>query len=291
VTALERLSGDGPSTSLLVTLSAAPRRLVLKVAPRDSPTVDFGRTAAAMSLARGAGLPVATLLAAGPASPDGPWQCLLTEHVAGVEWRRLRPQLDAGEVYEAHRQIAEAVLALQSVRLAGFGELGQLGQPTAHDLLASLRRRALLRVGRAADRELFLGLLEQRAGLFFPAPVPTLCHDDLHHANVVFGRGDRGWRLAAVIDWDKAWVGPAESDVARMSWWDDMTGPGFWEVYRLTAAPVAGDTERTLIYQLLWCLEYGESTPRHREDTARLCRQLGLRRQEEERSPTIESSS
>jgi len=43
-------------------------------------------------------------------------------------------------------------------------------------------------------------------------------------------RNSYGWRLVALLDWDKAWAGPAESDVARMAFWDDMTGPGFWEV-------------------------------------------------------------
>lgn len=252
VTALELLSGGAASTSLVVSLARPPRRLVLKLAPRESPTVDFARTAAAMSLARAAGVPLPETLAGGSSSRAGPWQYLLYEHVDGLEWRRLRPQLDARELDSAHRQIATAVLALQSVRLAAFGELDHVGQPIAVDVLACLRHRAELRIAKASDQE--------------------------HHGNVLFRPAAHGWQLAALIDWDKAWAGPAESDLARMSWWDDMTGPGFWEVYR-AAVPVAdGHRERTLIFQLLWCLEYGQSTPRHLTDTAGLCRQLGVRR-------------
>ena len=33
---------------------------------------------------------------------------------------------------------------------------------------------------------------------------------------------------------------------------------------------------RILIYQLMWCLDYNKTTPRHRADTARLCRVLGV---------------
>jgi fructosamine-3-kinase len=76
--------------------------------------------------------------------------------------------------------------------------------------------------------------------------------------------------------WDKAWAGPPESDVARMAFWDDMTGDGFWEFYNADVPPAEGRAERALIYQLLWCLEYLVSTPRHRADTASLCRRLGI---------------
>jgi hypothetical protein len=44
-----------------------------------------------------------------------------------------------------------------------------------------------------------------------------------------------------VLDWDKAWAGPLESDVARMAFWDDMTGDGFWEVYKVPAAEGRAD--------------------------------------------------
>jgi aminoglycoside phosphotransferase (APT) family kinase protein len=105
---------------------------------------------------------------------------------------------------------------------------------------------------------------------------PTLCHDDLQHTNLIFRAEHESWKLAAVLDWDKAWAGPPESDVARMAFWDDMTGDGFWEVYQAQVPPAEGQAERALIYQLLWCLEYSVSTPRHRADTASLCRRLGI---------------
>ena len=61
-----------------------------------------------------------------------------------------------------------------------------------------------------------------------------------------------------------------------MAFWDDMTGPGFWSAYGTAASTDSAAARRILIYQLMWCLDYNESTPRHRADTARLCRALGV---------------
>ena len=103
-----------------------------------------------------------------------------------------------------------------------------------------------------------------------------MCHDDLHHDNVLFRMSPDGWRLVALLDWDKAWAGPAESDVARMAFWDDMTGPGFWEVYRDVNETDDNAAQRARIYQLLWCLEYDDDSARHAADTTRLRRLLAV---------------
>jgi aminoglycoside phosphotransferase (APT) family kinase protein len=219
-------------------------------------------------------VPVPAVLAVDASGRLGPWQYLIQEHVAGLPWRQVRPLLDEEDVDAAHRELAEAVLAIQTVRFDGFGELGHSGRPEAGTLLAAVRRRAD-RILRERDRERFLELLVQAEQLFADAGAPaTLCHDDLHHDNVVFAQQAGRWRLAGVLDWDKAWSGPTESDVARMAFWDDMTGPAFWRVYD-EAVPVAGDREqRMAIYQLLWCLEFDDGSSRHADDTADLWHRL-----------------
>ncbi len=123
---------------------------------------------------------------------------------------------------------------------------------------------------------MFLDVLQRSSRLFSGHDQPTLCHDDLHHRNLLFEASVTGPRVTAVLDWDKAWSGPAESDVARLAMWDDMTGPGFWSVYRAEHPPGDGEDVRRLIYQLLWCFEYDAKTARHREDTRRVCHLLGL---------------
>ena len=125
-------------------------------------------------------------------------------------------------------------------------------------------------------RATFLDLLDRKASLFDDQLHSTLWHDDLQHTNLIFRPGRASWQLAAVLDWDKAWAGPPESDIARMSFWDDMTGAGFWEVYEAAAPPAEGRFERELVYQLLWCFEYPVNTPRHRADTASVCLRLGV---------------
>ena len=50
----------------------------------------------------------------------------------------------------------------------------------------------------------------------------------------------------------------------------------FWETYRASTPTDDGATERALIYQLLWCLEYDDSSSRHAADTARLRRRLAV---------------
>jgi aminoglycoside phosphotransferase (APT) family kinase protein len=119
-------------------------------------------------------------------------------------------------------------------------------------------------------------LLDREAVLFSGDRSPVLTHDDLHSANVLVRRTATGWRLAALLDWEKAWAGPADADVARLALWDGMTGPGFWSVYRAAVPERDRDARRALVLQLLWCLEHDWPTPRHRADTARLRALLGL---------------
>jgi aminoglycoside phosphotransferase (APT) family kinase protein len=277
VTQVEVLQARQEQFVLRLTLSRRPRHLVFKVTgPGARAGVDFQRTAAAVSLARAAGVPVPTVVAAGRSYGSGQWSYLLQEHVDGVEWRRVRPLLDSEQVRTAHRQIATAVLAMQSLRFASFGELNTGGEPAGDDLVAALRHRAELRVTDPRRRTTFFDVLDRRASLFADQLRSTLCHDDLQHTNLIFREGRGGWQLAGVLDWDKAWAGPPESDIARIAFWDDMTGPGFWEVYDAAVPPTAGRDERALLFQLLWCLEYEASTPRHRADTASVCRRLGI---------------
>lgn len=240
---------------------------------RAQPRVDLRRTAAAMSRAASAGVPVASVHGTGLA---GDWQYLIMDHVDGVPWREVRPRLSEPDLTRAYVDLAQMLVRLQTLRFDSFGELDTQGRPAGDDLIGALHRRADLRLTDPEDRHRFHRLLDREASLFRDSGPPTLCHDDLHHGNVVFQPvGDR-WRLAAVLDWDKCWAGPAESDLARMAFWDDMTGPGFWTAHRALVPEPDGFAERAPIYQLLWCLEYPSTSVRHRRDRDALARRLGL---------------
>jgi len=266
---LHLLPGSGGAQVARLTL-ADGRRLVLKaVGTGDDQPVDFQRTAAVTALARAAGVLTPAVLAVDESGRAG-WRYLLREYLDGVPWRQVRPQLDVSQVEAAHQQIAAAVVSLQRVQFNSFGELDQAGRPQGLSLVDALHGRANLRIADPAARTRFHQLLDRDAGLFTDPQQPTLCHDDLHHDNVLFSRRGRVWELAGILDWDKAWAGPAESDLARMAFWDDMTGPGFWQVYRSAMPSTDGQARRSLIYQLLWCLEYADASARHAADTAAL---------------------
>jgi aminoglycoside phosphotransferase (APT) family kinase protein len=250
-----------------------PSSIVIKLATTDArPQIDLRRTAAAMARAASAGVPVPSVFGAGLA---GDRQYLIMEYVEGITWRELRPRLVGPEVDQAYVDLGHALLALQTLRFESFGEL-DAGAPAGDGLLGALHRRTDLRVTDSADRHSFHRLLDREAELFDDPGPPTLCHDDLHHENVLFRRDDDRWRLAGILDWDKCWAGPAESDLARMAFWDDMTGAGFWTTYRAAVPEAAGYAERALIYQLLWCLEYPSTSARHRRDRTDLARRLRL---------------
>jgi Ser/Thr protein kinase RdoA (MazF antagonist) len=262
--------------AVLMVTTAADVRLVVKVAAaRTADPMSFERTAVLTALARSTGVPVPEVLAADDGLFRGRWRYLIAEHIDGVSWRELRPRLSTAQVAAAHRALAETLLRVQTVRFAGYGELDLQSQPAVgQDVVTALHQRADLRVRDPRARAAFHEVLTRDGALFSSQDAATLCHDDLHHNNVLFRESSNGWRLVALLDWDKAWAGPAESDVARMAFWDDMTGPGFWQVY---PAPYDTDNDaaqRALIYQLLWCLEYDDGTARHAADTTRLQRLL-----------------
>ncbi len=274
------LAGEPGRAVVRVTVAGLPDPLVVKVAAGSDLRgrgADFERTAAAAALAAAAGVPTAEVLAARSGSPDG-FGYLVQRSVDGVEWRRLRPRLDPDDVRAVHRRIADVVLALQSIRLTRFGDLDAAGRPGGGDLLTALHGRTDQLVADPAARDEVHALLERDADLFDDSR-PTLCHDDLHSDNLLLARADGEWRVAALLDWDKAWSGPAESDIARLAFWDDMTGPGFWEVYRSAVPEADGWPRRALVHQLLWCLEYDAPTERHRADTAAVRAALGVRRE------------
>ncbi|WP_315093877.1 phosphotransferase [uncultured Cellulomonas sp.] len=261
---LDPLAVDGTHATLRIESGAS--RYVLKLAAAAArPGLDYARTATAQELARRAGVPVAEVVASGYV---GDLQYLLQEEVEGLEWRAVRPLLGPAEQADASAQIASALLALQSVQLPTFGALDV--PPAPDGVVGALRERIALRIPAGPKADVAERVLHRHAALFDEPVAPTLTHDDLHHANLLFRAGPDGWRLAAVLDWDKVWAGPAESDLARMAFWDDMTDAAFWSVYRASVPPAPGWAGRALVHQLLWCLEYDVPTDRHRRDTARL---------------------
>lgn len=274
-TEVEILQAREDAYTMVATVAGHPRVVVKLCGERAEQPVLFERTATLTGIARTTGAPVPEVLAADDSRRRHRWRYLVAEHLEGLPWSELRPRLTPPEVVSVHRQLAEAVRAVQAVRFAGFGEIGAGGQPpTGQELLAALHQRAASRIPSAGDLATFRRLLEREAPAFAGVREATLCHDDLHHGNVLVRPRDGACTVVGLLDWDKAWAGPVEADIARMIFWDDMPGAAFWRA-ELPDLPGDRDAERRLlIHQLLWCFEYGSVSPRHVADTDRLRRLL-----------------
>src|SRR5262249_38390302 len=137
-----------------------------------------------------------------------------------------------------------------------------------------------------------LSLLEASADLFAEVTQPRLCHEDLHGHNVLFRQENGHWQLATILDFDKAWAGHHEIDLAKLEFWTDMTGNGFWDAYNQLMDVDTSYQQRRPIYQLLWCLEYASNTPKHLADTRQLCEMLNFPLIERfEKPPAYESDN
>jgi aminoglycoside phosphotransferase (APT) family kinase protein len=258
---------------ITVTLAASSRDVVIKLAgPRAALTSDFDRTAAIAGLVRSR-TDVATfdVLAVDVTYRAWPWRYIVMTRVPGVAWREVR---SARNLYTA---LGEAVGRLHGIRFPACGEIGPDGHVLGGDIFhTALVERARRRIANPKHAALFVASLRERTALFDGMHTGALCHDDLNPHNILVTDTSATGPAVAVIDFDSAWAGCQESDLARLELWRGLIGDGFWEAYRANASLSPLYPERRPIYQLLWCLEYARSTPQHIADTARVCAELGI---------------
>jgi aminoglycoside phosphotransferase (APT) family kinase protein len=262
-----------PSVTVTVKL-AGPQ------APWECP---FDRTAMLHRLvAQQTTLPMPEILAIDVSYAIWPWRYLVKTHIPGREWNVVRKHMRPEELEQAYQQIGSAVAQLHSIHFPAFGEITPEGTVQGDSsLLPALHARAQRTIPNQNHYEIFASLLESRKGLFSDVQLPSLCHEDLHKHNILFHRVAGKWRLATILDFDKAWAGHAETDLARLDLWRGMTSPAFWQAYENIHPTAELYTLRRPVYQLLWCLEYAQQTPVHIADTRRVCAELGI--------PAIES--
>ncbi len=294
---------------LMLTLEQPSMRVVVKLAgPRASLACPFDRTATLNRLVRGqTDVPTYEVLAADVSYARWPWRYLVTTVVSGMTWAEARPLLSPAALRDLYPQLGRSVAALHGIPFTRFGEpvanvtapspdqlvaqgdgspgIGAEAPSVAHrdglaqrvDYIEALARRARSRIANPSHADLFVDLLRERRRLFAGVDGPVLCHEDLNPTNLLVREDDEGrWRLSGVLDFDSAWAGCPESDLARLELWEGMTGEGFFEAYRSARIIASGYAERRPLHQLQWCLEYASVSPQHLADTRRVRDELGI---------------
>jgi len=264
---------------LIVRLEQPSIEVVVKVAGAEAPLASsFDRTAMLHRLvAAQTAISMPEVLGMDVSGKVWPFRYLVRRHISGREWAYVQGEMSHDELCSAYQELGEAVAQLHSIRFPAFGELANDGcvqDPAPFE--AAFLERARQSIKNPRLFALFLQVLEIRWDLFTGVSQPCLCHEDLHGYNILFERGEKGWQLAGILDFDKTWAGHAEIDLARMEIWRGMTSAGFWSSYRVVHALDMSYDQRRPIYQLLWCFEYARNSPQHLEDTRLLCEKLGI---------------
>jgi Ser/Thr protein kinase RdoA (MazF antagonist) len=215
---------------------------------------------------------MAQMIAADDSTSQVPFRYSIQTSLLGEEWFTRRRRVDDADRDRALANLGDVVGRLHQPLLPGFGNLPQPRVSGCLPALLAHARRIIRNDGMGAQ---FSDLLEANAGLWGSAIPPAITHDDLHGFNVLF-HPDRLTEVSGILDFDKAWSGPAESDLARMELWGGMTSPSFLAAYSERIPELPGYEERRPIYQLLWCLEFAQNTPDHLKTTSTLLEQLGL---------------
>lgn len=240
----------------------------------------FDRAAALVRLVRThTTVPNSGVIAADITCQKWPWRYTIATALPGETWTAVRPQLSAPELTDAYAQLGEAVAAIHNIPFTHFGEVAANGTvPFGSAYFPSLISRVQRRVTDPARSERLQAILREHGHLFAEVRTPGLTHDDLNPNNILFQRAEDGrWKLSGILDFESAWAGSPESDLARLEFWRGMIGDGFWQSYASARpAPSAGYIQRRLLYQLIWCVECGHTTPRHYEDTRWVCDRLGV---------------
>ena len=268
---------------LLVQLRHPAIEVVVKLAGPEAPLAcPFDRTARLHQLvAARTTIPMPEVVAVNTSYQAWPWRYFIKTHIPGQEWAVVQQHMSQKELADAYQQIGNAVAQLHRIHFPGFGELAANGSVQEDkSYLGALTEHARSAIKTAHLCDLFLSALEKQQPLFSDVRQASLCHEDLHKHNILFRYQQGRWRLATILDFDKAWAGHRETDLARLELWKGMTSSEFWAAYEAICPTSPLYKQRRPIYQLLWCLEYARPTAEHLADTQRLCAELGLARLE-----------
>lgn len=264
--------------ALRVSLNHPALEIVVKLAGPNAPYhYPFDRTALFHRLvAEQTSILMPEIIAVDVSYQKYPWRYLIKTYLLGEEWDAVKVGMNTAELADAYGQMGNAIAQLHQIRFNGFGEISETGvaDPKSYPEALSDRIRTVVKNSRYQD--MLLDLIQGHNDLFATVNLARLCHEDLHRHNILFRRDNGRWQLATILDFDKAWAGHYEIDLAKLELWTGMIGDGFWEAYKRLMMADDGYAQRRPIYQLLWCFEYAANTPQHLADTRHLCELLNL---------------
>jgi aminoglycoside phosphotransferase (APT) family kinase protein len=266
-------------TVVIGTIAPSMANIVVKLAGAAAPhwaTADaFERAPVLSRVLRQQGLVVPEVLAINTSAERWPIRYLITSFIPGVTWASASTTFDDDDRAVLFAEFGEAVARVHELSFATFGNLGPLGDVLDGGTYAeALAQRAGRRIASHLHVELFQSLLD-RLDIADVGP-PALTHEDLNPTNLVVERRGQTWHLASILDFDSAWAGNPESDLARLEVWRGMMHPAFWPAYRTTRRVAATYESRRTLLQLLWCLEYASPSPDHLAVTATVCHKLDI---------------
>lgn len=219
------------------------RRVLLRTYASGAGAVSRGRATEAFlqPLLVDHGVPAPAVLA----SPPDPADFAIFEWVPGIRLRDAAgTEPDASRLDDAWAAAGRALRLTHELRIATFDGTfeGNTIQPVdppwweqdralMRDSAATLLSKGLIQ---SVDCERILRIADRAQALIGPH-MPSVLHGDAHAANVLVREGPSGWMLAAWIDWERASVGDAESDLATFDVFTraqvGRTPESFWRGY------------------------------------------------------------
>jgi aminoglycoside phosphotransferase (APT) family kinase protein len=253
VVAAERVSGGLVNTNLRVTLDRPPRRVLLRMFQRDP--VQAKKEAAIDRLIAGR-VPSARFLYFSPCDPITGLPYAVLEWIDGIRLDHAVRDADALPRGELGAAVGEALARIHAFRFPRFGFFtDDLQVPTAIDLdrdgLLWFMRRCLIegpgeeRLGAVLTARLFAFVEREGHRLDAWLGEARLTHADCNPSNILVQRDERGWRVAAVLDWEFALSATPAFDAGNLfrpplSDWSEFVA-GFKRGYRAAGGELPKD--------------------------------------------------
>jgi aminoglycoside phosphotransferase (APT) family kinase protein len=203
------------------------RRLVARFGPRGvrSEGADVLRQAPVLRAAHAAGVPVPAVIWAGPTDPELEADCLVVDFVSGRSLPDLfDPAAGPPEEVDVSAVFRDAAAVL--ARVHGAPWRPEHGERTATQSFADVVEMLVPALEREEDADVAHAGLELGARLLATQPTDPrigLVHNDYYSNNWILAAEEP--RIAAVLDWETACIGPVGMD---LGWFAMMSDPAAW---------------------------------------------------------------